>query len=49
MPDNSPAPDAIGEPLTDMDQFWLETARTSVKESVASLDTSSCGCSFKTS
>jgi hypothetical protein len=35
MPDN---PDAIGEPLTDMDEFWLETARTAVRESVASLE-----------
>jgi hypothetical protein len=35
MPDN---PDAIGEPLTEMDEFWLETARTAVQESVSSLE-----------
>ena len=35
MPDD---PDVIGEPLTDMDQFWLDTARSSVKESVSSLE-----------
>ena len=35
MPDN---PDAIGEPVTELDEFWLDTARTAVKESVASLE-----------
>ncbi|MGV8175745.1 MAG: hypothetical protein ACP5OU_08605 [Methanothrix sp.] len=35
MPDN---PDAIGEPLTEMDEFWLETARAAVQESVSSLE-----------
>lgn len=35
MPDT---PDAIGEPVTDLDEFWVDTARTSVKESVASLE-----------
>lgn len=38
MPDNPDAPDAIGEPLTEMDEFWLETARNAVKESVSSLE-----------
>ena len=35
MPDK---PDAIGEPVTELDEFWLDTARTAVKESVASLE-----------
>lgn len=35
MPDN---PDAIGQPVDEMDQFWLDTARTAVKESVSSLE-----------
>ena len=35
MPDN---PDAIGERVDEMDQFWLDTARTTVKESVSSLE-----------
>jgi p-aminobenzoyl-glutamate transporter AbgT len=38
MPDNPAAPDAIGEPVTELDEFWLETARTVVRESVASLE-----------
>lgn len=38
MPNNPTDQDAIGEPLTDMDEFWMETARTSVKESVSSLE-----------
>ena len=38
MPSDPSAPDAIGEPLTEMDQFWQETARTAVKESVSSLE-----------
>ncbi|HPS92236.1 MAG TPA: hypothetical protein PKV33_08770 [Methanothrix sp.] len=38
MPGNPAVPDAIGEPVTDQDEFWLETARTSVRESVASLE-----------
>ena len=38
MPDNSTDPDAIGEPVTELDQFWLDTARTAVKESVSSLE-----------
>ncbi len=29
------APDAIGEPVTDLDEFWLQTARGTVKESIA--------------
>ena len=32
------APDAIGEPVTELDEFWLETARTAVRESIASLE-----------
>jgi hypothetical protein len=35
MPDN---PDAIGQRVDELDEFWLETARTSVKESVSSLE-----------
>ena len=38
MPDNPTPPDAIGEPITELEEFWLDTARTSVKESVASLE-----------
>jgi hypothetical protein len=38
MPDNPAVPDAIGEPVTELDEFWLETARTAVRESVASLE-----------
>ena len=38
MPNNPTDQDAIGEPLTDMDEFWLETARAAVKESVSSLE-----------
>ena len=38
MPDNPVTPDAIGEPVTELDEFWLETARTAVRESVASLE-----------
>jgi hypothetical protein len=38
MPDNPAAPDAMGEPVTELDEFWLETARTAVRESVASLE-----------
>jgi hypothetical protein len=30
--------DAVGEPVTELDEFWLETARTAVRESVASLE-----------
>lgn len=36
MPSDSTTPDAIGQPVDEMDQFWLETARTAVKESVSS-------------
>lgn len=32
------APDAVGEDVTDLDEFWLETARTAVKESIGSLE-----------
>jgi hypothetical protein len=35
---NASAPDAIGEPVTELDEFWLETARTAVRESIASLE-----------
>jgi hypothetical protein len=38
MPYNPAAPDAIGEYVTELDEFWLETARTAVRESVASLE-----------
>jgi hypothetical protein len=38
MPDNPAVPDAIGEPVTELDEFWLETARTAVRESIASLE-----------
>jgi hypothetical protein len=38
MPGNYAIPDAIGEPVTELDEFWLETARTTVRESVASLE-----------
>src|SRR5512137_1310058 len=38
MPDNPTDQDAIGEPVTELDQFWLDTARTAVKESVSSLE-----------
>jgi hypothetical protein len=38
MPGNAGAPDAIGEHVTELDEFWLETARTAVRESVASLE-----------
>jgi hypothetical protein len=38
MPENITTPDAIGEPVTELDEFWLETARTAVRESVASLE-----------
>jgi hypothetical protein len=38
MAGNTGAPDAIGEPVTELDEFWLETARTAVRESVASLE-----------
>jgi hypothetical protein len=38
MEDNSGAPDAIGEPVTDLDEFWLQTARDTVKESIGSLE-----------
>ena len=38
MSGNADAPDAIGEPVTERDEFWLETARTAVKESLASLE-----------
>ena len=38
MEDNSGAPDAIGEPVTDLDEFWLEIARDTVKESISSLE-----------
>ena len=30
--------DAIGEPVTDLDEFWLETARGTIKESISSLE-----------
>jgi hypothetical protein len=30
--------DAVGEPVTEMDEFWLETARTAVRESIASME-----------
>ncbi len=35
MPDD---PDVIGQPVDELDQFWLDTARTAVKESVPSLE-----------
>lgn len=35
MPDNH---DAIGEPVNELDEFWLDTARTAVQESVSSLE-----------
>jgi hypothetical protein len=38
MPANADASDAIGEPVNELDEFWLETARTAVRESVASLE-----------
>src|SRR5512137_1632831 len=38
MPDNPTDQDAIGESVDELDQFWLDTARTAVKESVASLE-----------
>jgi len=38
MSGNPAAPDAMGEPVTELDEFWLETARTAVRESVASLE-----------
>ena len=38
MVGNTGAPDAIGEPITELDEFWLETARTAVRESIASLE-----------
>ena len=38
MPDNAGAPDTTGEPVTELDEFWMETARTAVRESVASLE-----------
>jgi hypothetical protein len=38
MPGSADAPDAIGEPVSELDEFWLETARTIVRESVASLE-----------
>lgn len=38
MAGNPAAPDAMGEPVTELDEFWLETARTAVRESVASLE-----------
>ncbi len=30
--------DAIGEPVTDLDEFWLEIARGTVKEAISSLE-----------
>ena len=38
MAGNAGEPDAIGEPVTELDEFWLETARTAVRESIASLE-----------
>lgn len=38
MAGNAGAPDAVGEPVTDLDDFWLQTARGMVKESIASLE-----------
>ena len=38
MPDSPDVPDAIGEPVTELEEFWLETARTAVRESAASLE-----------
>ncbi|MDD4163131.1 MAG: hypothetical protein PHW87_11705 [Methanothrix sp.] len=38
MPGNAGAPDAIGESVTELDEFWLETARITVQESIASLE-----------
>jgi hypothetical protein len=35
MPDN---PNSIGQPVDELDEFWLETARAAVRESVASLE-----------
>jgi hypothetical protein len=36
MADNSGAPDAIGELVTELDEFWLQTARGTVTESISS-------------
>lgn len=41
MADSAGAPDAVGEDVTDLDEFWLETARTVVKESIGSLEEAS--------
>lgn len=30
--------DAIGEPVTELDEFWLQTARDAIKESISSLE-----------
>ena len=30
--------DAVGEPVTELDEFWLEIARDTVKESISSLE-----------
>ena len=38
MAGNASALDAIGEPVTELDEFWLETARSAVRESIASLE-----------
>ena len=38
MADNSGAPDAIGELVTELDEFWLQTARGTVTESISSLE-----------
>lgn len=38
MPPDPVVPDAIGQPVDELDQFWLDTARTAVKESVSSLE-----------
>lgn len=35
---NAGAPDAVGEDVTELDEFWLETTRTAVKESISSLE-----------
>jgi hypothetical protein len=38
MPDNPTTPDAVCEIVAELGEFWLETARTAVRESVASLE-----------
>ena len=38
MSKNPTGPDVVGEELTEMDQFWLDAARTAVKESRSALE-----------